>query len=289
MARRKQAQAASGQQSTAASAGTASRGNDSRDSPAARNGGASGAMRQGRHQGARRGRARTSRARHGTVQPGKTQQGNGQPGRTRQGAGQPGKARQGNGRPGTTRQGNGQQAQPTAALPPERTSSRRAPATPPAPRWLQLATLILSLCGLGVSIYTTIVVFQPSALVCSSNGLVDCSAVLTSPESVIFGIHVAELGLVFFAFMIAVNSPWAWRSGRREVHWARLGGIIIGMAFVLYLIYVELIDVGKICLWCTSVHVLTFLLFALIVVNASLRGVAGSPGGTGAAARARSS
>ena len=41
------------------------------------------------------------------------------------------------------------------------------------------------------------------------------------------------------------------------------------MGFVLYLIYAELIQIGAICLWCTSVHVATFLIFALIVFYTS--------------------
>jgi uncharacterized membrane protein len=41
------------------------------------------------------------------------------------------------------------------------------------------------------------------------------------------------------------------------------------MCFVLYLIYAELIEVGEICPYCTSVHVITFLLFSLIVFQAS--------------------
>jgi uncharacterized membrane protein len=52
------------------------------------------------------------------------------------------------------------------------------------------------------------------------------------------------------------------------------------MGFVLYLVYAELIQIGAICLWCTSVHVATFLIFALIVFYASL-----SPGGRPQAGR----
>jgi uncharacterized membrane protein len=37
------------------------------------------------------------------------------------------------------------------------------------------------------------------------------------------------------------------------------------MLFVLYLVYTELITLNAICLWCTSVHVITFALFALVV------------------------
>ena len=39
--------------------------------------------------------------------------------------------------------------------------------------------------------------------------------------------------------------------------------------FVLYLIYAELFSIGAICLWCTSVHVITFALFVLIVFGAA--------------------
>jgi uncharacterized membrane protein len=69
--------------------------------------------------------------------------------------------------------------------------------------------------------------------------------------------------------MAAINSPLGWRWNRREVKWLRLGSVIIGMGFVLYLIYAELIQIGNICLWCTSVHVATFLIFALLVYEAT--------------------
>jgi uncharacterized membrane protein len=39
--------------------------------------------------------------------------------------------------------------------------------------------------------------------------------------------------------------------------------MIVGIGFVLYLLYAELFDIGSICLYCTSVHVITFVLFVL--------------------------
>ena len=45
--------------------------------------------------------------------------------------------------------------------------------------------------------------------------------------------------------------------------------MIIGIVFVLYLVYTEVITLDSICLWCTSVHVITFLLFGLIVFSAT--------------------
>ena len=132
---------------------------------------------------------------------------------------------------------------------------------------LPLATLILSLYGLGASIYLTIAHYDAQvSLVCSDKGAINCEKVTTSPESIVFGIFpVAVLGLAFYVFMVAVNSPWGWRLNWPIVRWLRLGSVIVGMCFVLYLIYAELDLIHAICLWCTSVHVATFLIFALLV------------------------
>jgi uncharacterized membrane protein len=146
-----------------------------------------------------------------------------------------------------------------------------APATRAVPLWFQLTTWLLALAGLGVSIYLTIAHYvSPALLICSEKGLVNCAAVTTSPESVVFGIFpVAVLGLAFYVLMAAITSPWAWRAPWPVIRWVRLGSVAVGMVFVLYLIYTELITLNAICLWCTSVHVITFLLFGLIVFSAA--------------------
>jgi uncharacterized membrane protein len=142
------------------------------------------------------------------------------------------------------------------------------------PLWLQLATFLLALAGLGVSIYLTIAHFTESALfACSENGLVNCTKVTTSPQSYVFGIPVAVLGLAFFVAAVALMSPWAWRSARREVHLIRLASVVVGMCFVLYLLYAELFIIGSICLYCTSVHAITFVLFALTAFAAGMYGL----------------
>jgi uncharacterized membrane protein len=138
-----------------------------------------------------------------------------------------------------------------------------------APLWLQITTLVLALGGLGVSIYLTIAHYTTSSiLACSDKGTINCAKVTTSPESIVFGIFpVAVLGLAFYVFMVAVSTPWAWRAKLPVIRWARLGSVIIGIVFVLYLVYTELFTLNAICLWCTSVHVITFLLFALIMFS----------------------
>jgi uncharacterized membrane protein len=160
-------------------------------------------------------------------------------------------------------------------------SRQQAPALPepvrPAgpPLWLQIVTLVLALGGLGVSIYETWAHFNGSHLfACNGNGSENCTAVITSPQSMVFGtIPVAILGLIFYVFVVAIMSPWAWRIQRREVGLLRLAAMVTGMGFVVYLIYAELYQIGSWCLYCTSVHIITFLLFCITVVSAAIWGL----------------
>jgi uncharacterized membrane protein len=149
-------------------------------------------------------------------------------------------------------------------------------------RWagggVALTTLVVSVLGLADSAYLTYEHFTQSAsFACPENATVNCVKVTTSPESHLFGIPVAVLGLAFFLFMLAINSPWGWRAPRPAVHWARLGSVVLGIVFVLYLIWAELFKINAICLYCTGVHALTFILFALIVGRAAYSGVKAIP------------
>jgi len=148
-----------------------------------------------------------------------------------------------------------------------------------AVRWsgggLAFTTMVVSLLGLADAVYLTYQHFSgaTSFVGCSASGAVNCEAVTTSPESHVFGIPVAVLGLAFFVFMVAINSRWGWKAPWPAVHWARLASVVVGIVFVLYLIWAELFRINAICLYCTGVHVLTFILFALIIGRAAFSGV----------------
>jgi uncharacterized membrane protein len=132
-------------------------------------------------------------------------------------------------------------------------------------RWQVTATLLLCIGGLGIATYLTVTHFDKVALICSDSGAINCGKVTTSPQSVIFGVPVAMLGLLYFIPMIALCLPAAWRSADRRIHLARLLLSITGVGMILYLITAELFIIKAICLWCTGVHVITFILFAITV------------------------
>jgi uncharacterized membrane protein len=136
----------------------------------------------------------------------------------------------------------------------------------PTLRWQPILTLILSICGLGVATYLTITHYDTHvSLVCADNGAINCEKVTTSPQSVVFGIPVAVLGLAFFLPMIAMCLPAAWRSADRRIHLARLIVSVIGIGTIIYLLIAELFIIKAICLWCSGIHVITFILFVIIV------------------------
>jgi uncharacterized membrane protein len=170
---------------------------------------------------------------------------------------------------------------PVAAAEPEpieddllEVEEERRPAGQPA--WLQYVTLVLAIIGLGISAYETWAHFNGNHLAgcpTGGGGTFNCEAVITSPQSMVFGvIPVAILGLLFYAAAVPLFSPWAWRLPARWVHQLRLASMIVGMGFVVYLIYAEL-TIGSICEYCTGVHVVTFLLFCVTVFSAAIWGL----------------
>ena len=134
----------------------------------------------------------------------------------------------------------------------------------PVARWAVISTFVLSLGGLAISLYLTVVHFQPEALACSGGGAVDCARVLTSGESYFLGIPVAILGLGQYAVMCVLNSPWAWRRPQRWIAQARFALAFVGFGFILWLISAEALIIHKICLWCTGVHLITLALLIIL-------------------------
>jgi uncharacterized membrane protein len=138
-------------------------------------------------------------------------------------------------------------------------------------RWRPVTATIVSLLGLAVATYLTYSHYtNPTehSLSCPlASGAVDCAAVLTSGYSKILGLPVALYGAVFFLFMTVVNLPVMWRSQSLLLARLRLAAAVVGMLTVIYLVGVELLEVHKICIWCTSVHILQFVLFLLVITG----------------------
>lgn len=136
------------------------------------------------------------------------------------------------------------------------------------PRWLAPTALLWCVLGLAVSVYLTYEHYTGSTtLACPATGAIDCARVTASAWSSILGIPVAPLGVVFFAVMLVLCRPALLRRDDRRLDLARLGFCGVGLLTALYLLWAELFQVHAICLWCTGVHLLTFLLFATLLIG----------------------
>lgn len=131
--------------------------------------------------------------------------------------------------------------------------------------------MALTIAGIGVSVYLTITHYTTAVtLACPENTTINCLKVTTSSYSMIFGVPLAVLGLLYFVTMLPLQLPRAWRSQNQLLRRARLVFTAIGVAMVFWLIYVELFKLNAICLYCTAVHVLSLALFGLTAIGTAL-------------------
>jgi uncharacterized membrane protein len=140
------------------------------------------------------------------------------------------------------------------------------------PAWMRVATLVLAVAGLLAAAYLTVEHLTSSTtLACPDTGRINCAKVTSSSYSSFLGMPVAVLGLVFFAVLVPLVSPAAWRARGPRLHLLRLGWVCVGVVAVLYLVWAELFQVRAICLWCTGVHLVTVAVFALVVFAEAYR------------------
>jgi uncharacterized membrane protein len=139
-------------------------------------------------------------------------------------------------------------------------------------RWGWPITFPLALIGLADAIYLTVAHFDTKVvLACSATSHVNCEKVTQSAQSEIFGhIPVSLLGAIYFVVGVAICSPWAWKYGNLWLDRIRLAGVTVGMGMVVYLVTVEA-HLHAICLYCTGIHIVTFLLFVTILAAYLLR------------------
>ncbi len=135
--------------------------------------------------------------------------------------------------------------------------------------WGQLALLALALLGAGIAIYLTFVHYQQVALVCSSQGFVDCARVLSSPYSNVPGttIPITFPGLAWIVAS-AVLAVVVWRfPEQRNLLLLQCVWMGLGLLAVFYLVYVELVRLHTLCAWCTGFHVIILVMLLLSILQ----------------------
>jgi uncharacterized membrane protein len=142
--------------------------------------------------------------------------------------------------------------------------------------WPGLSAIVLmALVGLGVSMYLTVVHYDAKiTLACTNNSFINCQDVTSSAWSVVPGttIPITIPGMIWFLVSggLAVWGLAALARGAEEPARERLALLVWSspaLAFVLYLVFVEIVDVRKLCEWCTVVHILTLATFLIALTR----------------------
>lgn len=122
-----------------------------------------------------------------------------------------------------------------------------------------VASLLLSLVGIAVAGYLTIIHYQDDLLVCGIGG--GCHTVQNSEYSEVGGIPVALFGLGMYVTILGLTA-WRWfRPEQAFVAGAAAFAILLaGTMYAAYLTYVELWVIDAICQWCVTSAIVTLLL-----------------------------
>ncbi len=124
--------------------------------------------------------------------------------------------------------------------------------------------LIFAFAGLADSSYLAQHEASGTPLLCNINNLSGCNIVAASPYSHLFGIQLAEYGVLFYGiiFVLAALELVIFdRLLRRVLQWISLIGVIASLYFTLVQVFV----IGALCVYCLASAVIAFL----ILVSAS--------------------
>ena len=133
------------------------------------------------------------------------------------------------------------------------------------PRLLVALALLSSLVGLAISIYLTLNHYAAAPLACNLS-IFSCERVLISPYATLpfTSLPTSAAGLLFFALNSLLLALRLFRPSPR-LSLLTLAWNFIGLLFVLYLVYLEIVVIAALCLWCTLVHILVVISFLLLL------------------------
>ena len=124
--------------------------------------------------------------------------------------------------------------------------------------------ILLSLLGIADAAYLTYEHYQQVIPPCTVNRLLpivsDCGKVLRSSYSVVFGVPLAAFGIVqYFLILIAIICLTIYKK-KIFTYWIILQSMI-GTIFSLYFMYVQLVILKSICIYCTLSALISFAIF----------------------------
>lgn len=133
-------------------------------------------------------------------------------------------------------------------------------------RHLLLAVLIvLALIGLADSAYLAHSAYTADPLVCDIEGLDKCNTVAASPYSKFLGTPLSVYGLGFYILILGFSLALMARPSRFLMQ-GLLTASVLGAIASAYFLYLQIMVIKAMCIYCLASAVISFLLAGLVVV-----------------------
>lgn len=130
--------------------------------------------------------------------------------------------------------------------------------------------LLLAFCGVADSAYLAQHEIDGTPLICNIQNLSGCNIVAASQYSQLFGIPLAEYGVLFYGILFvlaALELVLFDRVLRRALQAAAL----IGLLASLYFTFVQVFMIGAYCIYCIASAFIAFLIFIFATLIEPLR------------------
>lgn len=126
--------------------------------------------------------------------------------------------------------------------------------------------LLLAFCGIAVSAYISQSEAAGDPLICNIQSLSGCNVVVASAYSRVFGVSLADYGLLFYTvlFVVAAFELVLFNQLLRRII---QGLAIVSIVFSLYSVYTQAFLIQALCIYCLTSAVITvfILIFASVI------------------------
>lgn len=137
--------------------------------------------------------------------------------------------------------------------------------------WMAVLAVIGLSAAMILSIEKIEVLVNPNHLAsCSLSPVVSCSPIIASPQASAFGFANSFIGIFGFAAVLtAAMTILAGATTLSKIWWRTLlGGIALGASFCIWLFHEGVFEIGKLCLYCMLVWLVTFALLWMVTAHA---------------------
>jgi dihydroorotate dehydrogenase subfamily 2 len=125
---------------------------------------------------------------------------------------------------------------------------------------LNTILLLLGLIGILDAGYLTLEHYSQTLPPCSTSIFIDCGKVLRSPYSLLYGVPLALLGLIYYTTITGLLLA-VFKTSKRLLKYGVLVFSSLGFLFSAYLVYLQLIVIGSICLYCIASAIISTSIF----------------------------